>query len=254
MSIMHFESVADDYAGAEHEGFYKRIAAELCDLLSVPDRPLRILDVGCGAGYSTEVLTERFPGAGVAAVEPSPSMADHARARLASAITIHPSLDHLDASSFELVFSSMSFHWLSEPDRDRLLELLARDALLAIAAPGRLAGDRSDGNQLVYDAARRSVLSGDTPRRSRAVEDLSLRSRYPELKEVASRRLSLVESLKIDRASSVIGTRGVYAALFDSEEARDDLSDHLDAALGRLERDEIPFAWPISLWVASTKG
>ena len=55
--------------------------------LAVLDRlPLRgderVLDAGCGTGQVTEALRERLPNGEVVALDASPSMLEHARARL----------------------------------------------------------------------------------------------------------------------------------------------------------------------------
>ena len=89
-----------------------RPAAEL--LARVPlAHPHRVLDVGCGPGNSTELLSRRFPHAGVSGVDASPEMIEVARKRLpgarfevADVATYHP------AHPFDLVFGNAVFQWV----------------------------------------------------------------------------------------------------------------------------------------------
>jgi SAM-dependent methyltransferase len=62
----------------------------------------RVLDVGCGPGALTGELVDRLGADGVAAVDPSPSFVDAARAR-------HPDVDVRQAAAEQLPFEDDSF-------------------------------------------------------------------------------------------------------------------------------------------------
>jgi trans-aconitate 2-methyltransferase len=94
-----------------------------------PDRPLRILDIGCGPGNSTAPLQRRWPHARVTGIDNSPQMLDTARATaadgpadgsgctdflLADAREYDPAPEHPD-----LIVSNAMLQWVTDtPDGD----------------------------------------------------------------------------------------------------------------------------------------
>ena len=123
---------------------YRRFEAERTrpakDLLAqVPlDRPMSVVDLGCGPGNSTELLVERFPAARITGVDNSAAMIESARARLAG-----PTFELADIATWQpdepvdLIFANASLQWL--PDHDRLLPRLvghlAPGGVLAVQMP-----------------------------------------------------------------------------------------------------------------------
>jgi ubiquinone/menaquinone biosynthesis C-methylase UbiE len=85
----------------------------------------RILDLGCGTGNGALALAQRFPGAGVTAVDVSANMLERLqeKARDAGAAsritTIQADLDAAwpDTGPTDLVWASASMHHLADPDR-----------------------------------------------------------------------------------------------------------------------------------------
>ena len=100
--------------------------------------PLRgdevVLDAGCGSGRVTELLVQRVPRGRVFAVDAAPSMVDHTRRRLGSAVTaLCQDLISLQLSEpVDVVFSNATFHWI--PDHERLFARL----FAALRPGGRL--------------------------------------------------------------------------------------------------------------------
>lgn len=86
-----------------------------------PDRaPLRILDLGCGTGYFTRQLAQRYPGAQVTAADLSSGMIEHARSispeGIRWAVSDAEQLPFADGS-FDVVFSNLMVQWCAHPDR-----------------------------------------------------------------------------------------------------------------------------------------
>lgn len=116
-----------------------RAAIDLANGIGL-ESPRRILDIGCGPGNSTGVLTERFPGAQILGVDNSRDMIDAARRD-------YPSLEFrlFDAAGdfsalgggYDIVFSNACIQWV--PDHPQLLRkmmgLLASGGVMAVQIP-----------------------------------------------------------------------------------------------------------------------
>jgi trans-aconitate 2-methyltransferase len=111
------------------------------DLLAqVPlDRPLRVVDMGCGPGNSTQLLVERFPEADIIGLDTSPNMLAEARQRLpqvrfetADAETWVPDGD------VDVVFANAIYQWV--PNHIEAL----RNVLIALPEGGVLAVQMPD--------------------------------------------------------------------------------------------------------------
>lgn len=109
--------------------------------------PLRIIDLGCGPGNSTQVLVRRFPGARVSGVDSSPNMIEKARATLSSEGSAAVDFALADLRTYEpptdppvdLLLANAVFQWLRLPDRIstqlRLLSSLRSGGVLAYQVP-----------------------------------------------------------------------------------------------------------------------
>lgn len=94
----------------------------------------RVLDVGCGTGRLTSLLRERVPHGQVIGVDLSANMLREARTHLAdkgaSALVVQADATALPWADFaDAIFSTATFHWVS--DHDRLFA-----SLYAALAPG----------------------------------------------------------------------------------------------------------------------
>ena len=115
---MSFSVAADAYD--RFMGRYSApLAAPLADLadLAGPDRPRRVLDVGCGPGALLGELVRRVGVDGVAGVDPSESF-------VAAAIERYPEVDVRRASaerlpfgdaSFDAAFAQLVVHFMADP-------------------------------------------------------------------------------------------------------------------------------------------
>jgi trans-aconitate 2-methyltransferase len=116
-----------------------------------------VLDAGCGSGRLTALLAGRVPDGRVIGVDASASMIDAARDRLGASADLRVAdlvgLD-LGGETVEVVFSTATFHWIS--DHDALFASLRA----ALAGGGRLvaqcggAGNIAALHEAVRDVAR----------------------------------------------------------------------------------------------------
>ncbi|MGH6955600.1 MAG: trans-aconitate 2-methyltransferase [Caulobacteraceae bacterium] len=102
----------------------------------------RVVDVGCGPGNSTELLTARYPGAGVLGLDNSAAMLEAARRRLTAArFEAADANTWLPEGDVDLVFANATYQWV--PDHlaqlPRVLAALKPGAVLAVQMPDNLA-------------------------------------------------------------------------------------------------------------------
>ncbi len=117
-----------------------RPAADLLARVPLAD-PRRVIDVGCGPGNSTELLTWRYPAAEVMGLDSSPDMLAAARGRL-------PDLrfEQADLASwsphvrYDLIFANAVLQWVPDHARlfSRLIEALPPGGCLAVQMPDNL--------------------------------------------------------------------------------------------------------------------
>jgi trans-aconitate 2-methyltransferase len=114
-----------------------RPAADL--LARVPlAAPECVVDLGCGPGNSTALLTQRWPRAQVTGVDAAPSMLEKARASGIGADWVEADIaDWAPDAPVDLLFSNAALHWLSDHQAllPRLLEHLRPAGVLAIQMP-----------------------------------------------------------------------------------------------------------------------
>lgn len=121
MTTINKEKVAKSFGQAAetydvHARVQKRMARELVDKILSTRKDFRsILEIGCGTGFLTELLTEKFPQANILATDISPQMLGAARKKL----SCYPKVSYLVADGehlqvegpFDLIVSSAVFQW-----------------------------------------------------------------------------------------------------------------------------------------------
>ena len=112
---MSFDVGADAYG--EFMGRYsEQLAAEFADLVD-PSPGRWALDVGCGPGAMTSVLTDRLGAGFVTAIDPSPSFVSAVRDRLPDVRVEQAAAERLPFpdDSFDLTVAQLVVHFMTEP-------------------------------------------------------------------------------------------------------------------------------------------
>ena len=86
---------------------------------SVERDPLSILELGCGTGYLTALLRERFTDAAIDAVDFAPAMIARASERVPNVRFVVADIEELELEPewYDLIVSSATFQWLAEPEQ-----------------------------------------------------------------------------------------------------------------------------------------
>jgi malonyl-CoA O-methyltransferase len=112
--INRFDSAADNYA--RYSDVQQEVAAILMSHL--PDKvPVNILEVGCGDGFLTSLLTARFPHSAITAIDTSPAMLKKAREKLTGRGVDFQIMDGEALSlngPYDLIISSMTAQWFGD--------------------------------------------------------------------------------------------------------------------------------------------
>lgn len=121
-----YERSAGDYDGLlrhNAEGARRLVAA-------IPEgRYDRILDVGCGTGFVTEAMADRFGTRHATGVDPSAGMLEQFRQKLGGRLDldlITAGVHDMDVpdGAFDAVVSGMAFHWF--PRKEEAIHAMAR--------------------------------------------------------------------------------------------------------------------------------
>lgn len=123
MTIINKVQVAENFGRAalsydKHARVQKAMACELLEkILATNMSYSRILEIGCGTGYLTELLAEKFPQAAILATDISPQMVGAAKRQLSN----YDNVAYLVADGeqlpvegpFDLIVSSAVFQWFA---------------------------------------------------------------------------------------------------------------------------------------------
>lgn len=107
----------DEYAVVQ-----KEMSRKLISIVKT-ESPKRILEIGCGTGYLTELVADRFPEADILALDLAPGMIEVASKRLedknkAGRITFLCADAESDfpEGKYDLIISNATFQWFNHPD------------------------------------------------------------------------------------------------------------------------------------------
>jgi trans-aconitate 2-methyltransferase len=117
----------------------ERLRPALDLLAQIPlDAPLRVVDLGCGAGNVTAILRQRFPEAEIVGVDGSEQML--AKARTAAADCTFEQADFFQwqpRHRLDLIYSNAALQWVDRHSTlfPRLLSFLTPGGVLAVQMP-----------------------------------------------------------------------------------------------------------------------
>ncbi|MEM8743646.1 MAG: methyltransferase [Pseudomonadota bacterium] len=149
MDLSRNRIVAARFAKAAHT--YERnadlqacVAARLAELLPALDRP-RVLEIGCGTGFMTRHLLERYAHGDFLITDLAPEMVETCRARYESKNGRSLRFHTMDGEApdcegaFDLIVLSMTLQWFTDPRRalENLTTLLRPGGHIVYAVPGR---------------------------------------------------------------------------------------------------------------------
>jgi trans-aconitate 2-methyltransferase len=101
--------------------------------------PVRVCDLGCGAGNVTRVLAARWPQASIVGIDDSAEMLAHANASATATLSFVQAdlAAYAPDRPFDLIYSNAALHW--SPDHLALFPKLVRDldhsGVLAVQMP-----------------------------------------------------------------------------------------------------------------------
>lgn len=109
-----------------HALLQRQVAARLLTMLPLQAEPQCMLDLGCGTGYCAEALQQRWPRAGLLALDLAEPMLQATAQRVPAARLLCADAEALPlaAASLDLVVSSLAIQWCR--DAARLFRELAR--------------------------------------------------------------------------------------------------------------------------------
>lgn len=132
-----FDRAAGSYDAAAE--FQCLICDRLVGMLPPEIEPLRIVDLGCGTGYSSLQLARRFPRAEILAIDFAPSMLVRARDRAGADHCIGADLQRLPlrSNTVDLACSSLALQWCDPLQAfGEAARVLRPGAMLALATVG----------------------------------------------------------------------------------------------------------------------
>jgi trans-aconitate 2-methyltransferase len=151
----------------------------------------RAVDIGCGPGNSTELLTERFPDAEILGLDSSPEMLVAARKRLPKATFIEGDIAQwTPEKGTDLLFANAVFQWV--PDHldvlGRLFAQLSTGGVLAVQVPDNF-GEPS--HFLMDEVAKSGPWSGKLGEAALARDPIPPPGRYYDRLAPRARRVDI---------------------------------------------------------------
>ena len=125
-----YDAISKDYTESVERCVpkYKEMLSTLFTYLPTNYSPKSILELGCGTGNLTHLISDHFPKSRIHAVDISKECINECKQRLQSADIDYIKSDFRDLDfqekSFDLIISSISIHHLNDNEKSRLFKLL----------------------------------------------------------------------------------------------------------------------------------
>lgn len=210
---------ADRYDRADNRAFYRRALARVLE--GAPDLAGRGLDLGCGTGFSTELLVERLAGVGWQGADCSNAMLALARNKASlERVTFHEARAEalpFAASSFDVVVASFAWHWFGDGAGAEIRRVLRPGGWVLAGVPLRRPS-RASGNR----ALARALLAGREHFERRPSQGLlfdEVRGVLPGPVRIARHEV-IVETETFTDGEALLATldsRGALAAIFGEQ-------------------------------------
>ncbi len=124
--------------------------------------PRNIVDLGCGPGNVTTILSDRWPDAKVSGVDNSQEMLDKAGVANPGISWVHADLNNWVAEEkVDLLFSNAALHWLDNHKElfPKLLENIAPGGTIAVQMPRNWqASSHSSINEVIVEGPWKELL------------------------------------------------------------------------------------------------
>ncbi len=150
------------WSARDYQAFENERTRPVHDLLNaIPKTAVRhAIDLGCGPGNSTEVISQRFPTAKIFGLDSSTDMIEAARLRLPGhRFEIGTLDDWTSDEAYDLMLANASLHWV--PDHRKLLPSLVRrlapSGSLAVQMPDNL---EEPAHRIMREVARSGPWAG----------------------------------------------------------------------------------------------
>ncbi len=144
MSTNRKEIIAQNFSAniltyETHAKIQNQVAQRLCDLVRVNDDPDHILEIGCGTGFLTEKLIQKFPNAHITAIDTSAKMVEHCQQKFKDLTITKMDGETLNFDQkFDLIVSNMTIQWFEnlEDSINKIKEYLVPNGQLFYSTIG----------------------------------------------------------------------------------------------------------------------
>lgn len=247
----YYGNQADGYDSPDNIRFYSKLTKMLCSVaMAYGPSVEKILEVGCGTGISTRIISECFPEAAVMGLDPTQPFLERAKDRLSSSVDLScMSLAEFEPDAeMDVVVGNMCLHWLSRDERLALPLLIKPGGMAVFSLPVReLSVENVSGNMWLRRAVRETMDAAALrliPREWRGLTETDLV--IPGLSTVFYKRLDITEELEPEAFLETISTRGTLLGLFGAraDAARTWLAERLP------EGETIRLRWRVAVFGA----
>jgi SAM-dependent methyltransferase len=218
MQHLTYEALAPSYDTPANRRFYRRLAHLLVPTHAIPSGA-RALDLACGTGISTEVLTSTRPDLAWEGLDASSAMLNIAQSKptLAPATLTLGRAECLpyEEGRFSWIACNFAYHWFGTAAEVELARVLATGGVVTMTVPLRAAhASRASGNRLLARAllARRKGVHRS---RSRGLDLSALNAMFDGWRDVAIEHASFIEPYaSIATLLTTLESRGSLSAIF----------------------------------------